>query len=248
MKNKTWKIYNLLQSKRKSIKKRSILLIVFLFGVNIYAWFVYMSNANMDVQSTVSTWKVTFYDGNSLIKELNIKTNDLYPGMSDYNKEIIIKNNSDVKAEFSYEIDKVNILGHEFNYTGADLSNVTTSLLNDYHFKTSFTPSKIELDKNDTMTFNIGIKWLYDRNSYDKLTNIYEYDSSLKYYTYDLTNYTEDTSVNSINFLTKVENGLYLESDDSDTYFGERCSIYKEKTGNDYCYSFHLKLKVEQKN
>ena len=49
------KCYQFLQSKRKKIKFHSIFLLILLFGVNAYAWFVYMSNASIEIASSVST-------------------------------------------------------------------------------------------------------------------------------------------------------------------------------------------------
>lgn len=249
MKDNIGKVYSALQKKRKKIKKRSIFFILFLFGVNAYAWFVYMSNANVGISSSVSTWNVSFYDGSQMVKELNIKTNDLYPGMENFTKQLVIKNDSDVRADFSYEIDRLNILGVETTPGIDGTESAVTSLNNDLPFKTTFSYDKDILEENDTINFNILIEWPYEAtNSYYKLNSIYEYDSSYKYYSYNGTSYIEDVNVNSSNFLTKVVNGIYIESDDADSYWGERCKKYKDTSGNEYCYSFHIKLKVIQKN
>ena len=85
------KTYSFLQSRRKKIKFRSIMMIVFLLGVNAYAWFVYMSNASVDVSSSVSTWNVTFFDGTEEVKDLEIDTGNIYPGMETYTKQFKIK-------------------------------------------------------------------------------------------------------------------------------------------------------------
>lgn len=250
MKNKIRKVYDVLQSKRKKLKKRSIFFILFLFSVNAYAWFVYMSNANLTVSSTVSAWNVTFFDGNSeVIKELDITTDDLYPGMDEYKRELTIKNDSNVGAKFSYEIDKVNLLGTETTYSSEDKSYAISLLSNSLPFKTTFSYEKELLEKNDSINFKILLNWPFESSAnYYKLTSIYSYDGNYTYYTYDGVNYNVDTSVDINNFYDKISKGLYLESDDADSYWGENCSKYKDVSGDDHCFSFHLKLKVVQKN
>lgn len=52
----------------------------------------------------------------------------------------------------------------------------------------------------------------YQRSSY------FEYDASLTYYSSDGTNYIEDATVTSENFADKLAAGLYMTSDDADTY------------------------------
>ena len=249
MKKNTKKIYNLLQSKRKKIKKRSIILIAFLFGVNAYAWFIYMSNASTTIESSVSAWNVNFYDGSEEVKELTINTGDLRPGMTDFTKDLIVKNNSDMQADFIYEVDKASLLGVNIMNNIHSEMNAMSFLDDSFPFKTKLTASKTVLENDDTMTFNIKISWPYEAvDNFYKLNSIYEFDPSFTYYIFDGVNYNSDNTVSESNFLAKVNMGLYLESDDADTYFGERCKSYKESSGNNYCYTFHVKLKAVQKN
>ena len=236
------KTYSFLQSRRKKIKFRSIMMIVFLLGVNAYAWFVYMSNASVDVSSSVSTWNVTFFDGTEEIKDLEINTGNIYPGMETYTKQFKIKNKSDTKATFNYEVDNLKIFDNDI--TVEDKETYLKELL---PFKVKLTPSKTELDKNDTIVFDISIDWPYEsENDYYKVLDLYQYQENFNYYEKTDTGYNK-VSISEISYPSKVASGIYIESDDADTYLGSECDSYKQTYGSNSCLKFHIKLNVIQK-
>lgn len=234
--------YHFLQSRRKKIKFRSILMLVFLFGVNAYAWFVYMSNASVNLSSDVATWNVTFFDGTEEVKDLEIKTGNIYPGMETFSKQFKIKNKSDTKATFHYQIENLQILGNDI-----EVEDKETYLKELLPFQVTLVPSKTELDENDTLVFDIKIDWPYEsENSYYKVLDLYQYKENFNYYEKTDSGYSKVT-VSEISYPLKVESGIYIESDDADTYFGSECDSYKQSSGSTSCLSFHIKLDVIQK-
>ncbi len=249
--NKTAKLtYEELQKRKKWMKRRSFLLAFFVLGVNAYAWFIFIAKANLSVSSNVVSWDVSFSDGTSQIQNLDIQTDDLYPGMNPYTKTITITNSSDVKAEFSYRINQITVLGED-----VDLSNYTEEqaleiLQNTYPFEFQIATSKTLLDEHDQLDFSVSVHWDYEATdtskSYYRLTSQYRFDPSVVYYTLNGGDYIAQTGLTEEQFQANQTN-LYLEKDDADSFFGARCSQYVEETGNP-CVNFHLLLLVSQRN
>ena len=241
-------LYDKLQSKRKWIKRRSILLALFVMGVNIYAWFIYMSKANLDIKANVLSWDINFFDNNEEVKDIEVDTGGIYPGMNVFEKKINIRNSSEVKANFSFDIDKVNILGNEIVTSDTDQNQLLSSLKMDYPFVINISSSKTELENDDYLNFLIRFNWEYEGNDnlYYKLNSFYKFDESVIYYTYDGSNYIEDSTVNSDNFFNKLNDNLYLEKDDADSFWGTECKKYQTESGKS-CVNFHVKLVVTQK-
>lgn len=73
------KIYVSLQKRRKKIKMRSILMAGFVLGVNAFAWFVFISKADVKVNANIISWDVNFSDSSEVISKVEIETTDLYP-------------------------------------------------------------------------------------------------------------------------------------------------------------------------
>lgn len=244
------KVYNALQKQRKRIKRRSIFLALFVLGVNAYAWFVFISSASVNVRSNVISWDVNFLDENSEVKDLQILTSDLYPGMDTYTKTIKIKNNSDLRAKFEANIDSISILGEEVSNSSNTYEEKADYLKNTYPFIVNITYPKDILDKNDSMDLVITIDWPYEKTDtlareYYKLTNQYKYDDSVIYYKLVNNSYV-DAGITSANFDSNKLN-LYLEKDDADSYLGYSCKTYKDNTAQS-CFNFHLVLTVTQIN
>ncbi len=244
------KVYNALQKQRKRLKRRSVFLALFVLGVNAYAWFVFISSASVNVKSNVISWDVNFLDENSEVKDLQILTSDLYPGMDTYTKTIKIKNNSDLRAKFEANIDSISVLGEEVSNSSNTYEEKVDYLKNTYPFIVNITYPKDILDKNDSMDLVITIDWPYEKTDdlareYYKLTNQYKYDDSVIYYKLVNNSYV-DAGITSDTFNSNKLN-LYLEKDDADSYLGYSCKNYKDSTEQS-CFKFHLVLTVTQIN
>lgn len=245
------KVYTSLQKQKNKIKRRSIFLALFVLGVNAYAWFVFISTANVNVKSNVVSWDVNFLDENSPSKDVDVVTNDLYPGMPRYTKTIKVYNRSDVRAKFSYKIDSINVLGEETLNTTDTTDDALDYLENTYPFFVTIEYDKDELDSEDYLNFTINIDWPYEKGEegtrdYYNLTRQYKYDPSVTYYKFLNGAYVQ-SSLTEEEF-TNQKTSLYLEKDDADSFWGSNCKTYKEDNDGDVCFKFHLILTVTQIN
>lgn len=232
------KIYNTLQKNRKWLKRRSLILALFIFGVNIFAWFVYISRANVDINANVLSWDVDFFNDGVAVNTVVIDTPKLYPGMDTYSKDIIITNSSDLKAKFEYSIDEILMYDENVLPYGYTLEQAKEYLGMIYPFSIVFSESKSSLDVNDSLTFNIKIDWPFEDNEkYFKVTDQYTYDPSINYYIFSGGNYIQ-TDVSESEF-DSIKNNLYLEKDDVDSFFGTVCGD---------CFKLKLTLVVNQSN
>ena len=240
--------YEYLQKRRKYIKRRSLLLAIFVFGVNIYAWFTYVSKANLAIDANIIAWDINFLDNNDMIKDVDIVVDDLYPGMPTYTKSIKVTNSSDLKAEFEYKITEVTIQGKDSIPDDYDNEQIIKSLNSSYPFKINFNTTKQELDKNDSLEFKVSIDWDYEStdNNFYKLTEHYQYDSSVNYYIYKDNEYVVDDTITKSNFESRKLD-LYLEKDDADSFWGTSCNEYVAKTKKS-CINFKVVLSAKQTN
>lgn len=245
-KSKAREAYEQLQKRRNKLKRNGIILAMFLLVVNTYAWFVYLAKASLSVDASVIGWDIKFYDEEGEQMDINIDIKDLYPGMKDYQKKIIITNDSSLKGEFSYTISDLKLLGVESDIK--ESNQLIESLQNDYPFKVIFESDKNELDSDGDFTnFYIRVVWPFESdNKYTLIKEINKFQGLYPYYKLDNQNYVIDEEVTSINFLDKVNSGIYMDSDDIDTFWGEQAVIYKENNPDKGTLTFKLNMSVEQ--
>ena len=236
-----------LNKKLKKQKYFSLLLALFTFGVNIFAWFAFSANAGLGIDATIAAWDVEFKDNGEISRNMFIEVSKMKPGMSDFVRTIEVNNKSDVVAKFSYEFVSVSLLGHIINLSNID--DIEDYLSSFYPFSVQFTPSSYEIAANGLITYNVSVTWPYEdiegTTTYYKQNDVYDYNDSFLYYTktgerYDLFN------VPSLSVYNSNKSSLYLEKDDADTYFGMACHHYEEESGQP-CLTMNLRLIVEQK-
>ena len=236
-------------SLREKILKRkyiSIFLALFTLGVNIFAWFAFSSNASLQLDGTVASWDVEFYDSNGeSTHNAVIEVTKMKPGMSDFTKTIYVDNKSDVDADFRYEVTSFSILGNTVTVPAGQ--DPIQYLSNFYPFSVQLSSSKNILLQNDSLTFDIAVTWPYESATprYFNMDNIYQYDDSFVYYKLNNSTYSEYNVQNSTIFNSE-RSSLYLEKDDADTYFGMKCNDY-ESTTNKACLVVNMKLSVIQR-
>ena len=249
-KDKVRDVYKSLQKERKRIKTRSILMAGFVFGVNVFAWFIFISKASVTVNGNVVSWDVNFSDSSEVISNVVVETADLYPGMPTYTKEIYITNSSDVGGTFDYTINSIKIMNDEIMTTSTTQEGANVYLQTTFPFIVTFDSSKTDLDKQDDMTFTINIDWPLEKDDvgareYYRLTSHYKYDPTVTYYS--LTNGVYNKVDNVTEALFEVnKTGYFLEKDDADSFWGSTCQAYRDETGV-ACFSFNMLLKVTQK-
>lgn len=238
----------IIQPKRKYRKKviiRSIILIAFLLVVNTFAWFTYISRAGVTLSGSVVSWDVNFLEETNVIKEIEIEITDMKPGMLAYEKEIVINNGGDIDAKLSYIIESLTLAGKEI--VQENQQALLNSIQNDYPYKLSLTASKEIISPKSSATVKIGLNWEYEGTEYYKLNSLYTYDAGVYYYTLVGNTYQIDNTVTEENFTSKVANGLYIEKDDADSYWGYSCGKYEYETGKP-CLYMKLILNVTQHN
>ena len=136
-------VYDVLQKHRARIKRRSILMASFVLGVNIFAWFVFISKADVKVNANIISWDVNFSDSSEVISKIVVETTDLYPGMPTYEKEIYITNYSDLKGTFDFDIKSIRVMDQEIVDENMTHENALSYLNSTFPFIVSFSSSKI---------------------------------------------------------------------------------------------------------
>lgn len=160
----------------RRVKISHLLLLVVLLAANSYAWFIYVNNVSNKIDVHVRAWKVDFEDDGQVVEEVNVSVDNAYPGMTDYSKEVIAHNYSDLPATASYVILSASIMGD--NYTtvegkadagetvnGDELTSaqLITKLTTEYPFTFSFALSETQLEAlTGTTTYTIGLTWPYE--------------------------------------------------------------------------------------
>lgn len=236
-------VYNGLQKNRKKMLVQSFIFVLFLVGVNIFAWFTYVSRAETSLDANVASWDVEFNANGVATNKVNINISDMKPGMLDFNQEVLIHNMGEVPATFSYELSSLSVFGKNIDISNTDM---LSKFENYYPFIIKTSSSKDLLDVGEYSTFAVTSNWKYEEDKYFQLDNLYTFDQSVDYYRLINGVYVLDMTINASNFDAN-RNNLYLEKDDADNYFGEKCGEYEKSSGMP-CIQLGIKLKVEQKN
>lgn len=236
------KSYKKRQKKARRLLIKTFILALIILGANTYAWFIFFNKFDGSVDANVIAWDVTFYDEDENMDNISIDVKNLQPGMLDYEKIVYVNNSSDVRAMFDYSVEKLVLFGVEYSSEDYDLKD----LVNNYFpFKIDFAKSKdILLSGGDRAQFVISVKWAYESDdAFYKLNHLYEYVPSITYYD---SSFKEDSTVNASNFKRKVDSGLYIESDDGDSYWGKKAYKFIKESNNKPCLTLKLKLTVSQ--
>lgn len=241
-------ILDSLNNKLKRKKYFALLLALFTLGVNIFAWFVFSSSVDLSLNASVSSWDVTFNDGNNEItKNVIVNVTNMRPGMEEFSKTYVINNAGEVGATFRFDIISIDLLGNSI-----DLSKNLDPIgyFNTYFpFNISFSNTKSFIDYNDSIEFTFDLNWDYDStDQYFPQNNIYEFNPTLSYYKKNSqTTYILDNTIDSATKFNNNRSNLYLDKDDADTYFGMRCKEYESYSGM-ACLKVNIRLTAEQFN
>lgn len=252
--NKLINVYEKLQNNRKKIKRRAIMMVILLFGINAFAWFAYIAQADFNFDATVVSWDVNFYNDSTEVSDVVIDVGEIYPGYGDtsidsnnipYSKIIEVSNTGEVPATFSYSVKSFTIMGMNAIPSEYTTDNEILNMMETYYpFTIKMSSTSNKLAPNEKLSFEFNLYWLYEEsNKYFKLNSFYTYDPSVVYYNY-LNNAYVAAEVTEANF-DSLKNTLYLEKDDADSFFGSQCAVYEANTG-EKCVSVDIELKVSQ--
>ena len=164
------------KKRKKLVLLRLMFLIVFVTS-NTFAWFIFVTRVDNNVNVHVKSWDVTFQSGEHEITNLvDVDVDSLYPGMEDYHYEITARNKSEVSATLDYKILQARILNDEYTTVeGREQFNETvlptdlTSEQLEYMFRHDF-PFNLRISLSDTDigeengvgTFEISVVWPYE--------------------------------------------------------------------------------------
>lgn len=217
----------------------------FMFAINSFAWFVFMTNGQGHIDADVVEWDIAFINEESQVELIDIKIDDLYPGMPDFNHEVEVRNKSDLNATFSYEVEEVIVFGEHYSYE--NLLNIANS---DLPFKITFSYESDKINAGDTMKFKVNLTWPFEsEKEYYRLNDFYTFVPGCPYYEYNAdTGEYQQVDVTEKTFAGSVHGGLYVESDDADTFWGEQTIPYKKEHPDEGVIVLKIKLIVSQNN
>lgn len=236
--------YKKLQKSRKRMLLRSFLFALFLIGVNIFAWFTYVSKAGLQLEGNISSWDVEFNANGKPTTKVDFYVSDMKPGMLDYSQKVIIHNLGEVSADVSYDIASLSIMGRDVDVSNKD--EIIRRLNFFYPFSVNLNIDSVIIQPQGYTNFSASLSWDYEnQEKFYQLDSLYDYNGEFNYYNLVDGKYVVNDSVTADNF-NELRNNLYLEKDDADSYFGYACGQYEKNTGKS-CLAMKLVLKVIQK-
>lgn len=236
--------YKKLQKSRKRMLLRSFLFALFLIGVNIFAWFTYVSKAGLQLEGNISSWDVEFNANGKPTTKVDFYVSDMKPGMLDYSQKVIIHNLGEVSADVSYDIASLSIMGRDVDVSNKD--EIIRRLNSFYPFSVNLNIDSVIIQPQGYTNFSASLSWDYEnQEKFYQLDSLYDYNGEFNYYNLVDGKYVVNDSVTADNF-NELRNNLYLEKDDADSYFGYACGQYEKNTGKS-CLAMKLVLKVIQK-
>lgn len=236
--------YKKLQKSRKRLLLRSFLFALFLIGVNIFAWFTYVSKAGLQLEGNISSWDVEFNANGKPTTKVDFYVSDMKPGMLDYSQKVIIHNLGEVSADVSYDIASLSIMGRDVDASNKD--EIIRRLISFYPFSVNLNIDSVIIQPQGYTNFSASLSWDYEnQEKFYQLDSLYDYNGEFNYYNLVDGKYVVNDSVTADNF-NELRNNLYLEKDDADSYFGYACGQYEKNTGKS-CLAMKLVLKVIQK-
>ena len=236
--------YKKLQKSRKRMLLRSLLFALFLIGVNIFAWFTYVSEAGLQLEGNISSWDVEFNANGKPTTKVDFYVSDMKPGMLDYSQKVIIHNLGEVSADVSYDIASLSIMGRDVDASNKD--EIIRRLNSFYPFSVNLNIDSVIIQPQGYTNFSASLSWDYEnQEKFYQLDSLYDYNGEFNYYNLVDGKYVVNDSVTADNF-NELRNNLYLEKDDADSYFGYACGQYEKNTGKS-CLAMKLVLKVTQK-
>ena len=233
-----------IKKNRKILLIRSALMLGFLLVFNAFAWFIYISKVNTEMDIHALSWDVVFSEGGTAVKDVTIAL-DVYPGMEEYTHTISVTNSSETSARLYFDTKSVTLFGEELltgNLTEAQKEELLTTVL---PLTIEYQLGNTTINQSSQSSFTVKVNWEYEANTYYKVPSIFGYSNDLTYYTKSGSTYNE-AEVNSTTY-NSLKDSLYLAKDDIDSYIGETCGYY-QSANNKSCLVLKGELVAEQSN
>lgn len=132
-----------------------------------FAWFVYSSVVQTEIEIGVTAWHIELRDGEDEISyELLVPINEFHPGMKKYIKNIEILNKGDIDAEFSYNITSLRIFDQ--NFSTENQEELQDKLAQTYPFLFNIEVDSSFVGKGESVMLNIVADWPLDSGDDEK--------------------------------------------------------------------------------
>lgn len=220
-------------------------LIFLVFGT--YAWFTYFSDVNGTMTGHVIGWNIDFSGDSEIEDEYNVTIDEIYPGMEDFESELVISNSGEAAAMLSFNILEVTILGEHYLVGEERDGELITSdflynmLTTKYPFKFDFKISDEIVRSGENAAFSVELVWPFE--TYKKVTDE-TFDSSVEYYILENDKYIRQY-LNEESYSLNKSN-LYILNDDEDTYWGELSTSYKVNNPDKSCIELKIEISASQ--
>lgn len=148
----------------KTVKLKTLILLIVLLSFNSYAWFIYATKVSSGMNAHITSWNVKFKAGDEdITTNVVFDVDKIYPGMEDQTKTLTAYNEGEMIAQLSYDIKQIRILDTTYTASETLTSEEIESLLADYPFKLTFTIDNSNLNaENGSATFIIMLKWDFE--------------------------------------------------------------------------------------
>lgn len=117
----------------------------------------------MDVH--ISSWEVEFLVGeDESITNMLIAVEQIYPGMTTFEKTITVKNKGEIKAKLEYRILSLKILDEEY-IAGENMTSeeIEQKIKTEYPFKISINKNETELESGTGEgSFSVTVEWPFE--------------------------------------------------------------------------------------
>lgn len=161
----TKKKTNLIVRIGRMVKIRHLILLIFLFLVNTYAWFIFSTKVSMGITAHIASWSIHFTaaDGEA-VTNMTFYVDRVFPGMEEAKQSLNISNTGTEPAVLSYDIEYVRIFDQEYDVEDGYTSEDLEELLTDEHpFKFAFIKSaEIIQGVTGAETFDVTLNWPYE--------------------------------------------------------------------------------------
>lgn len=148
----------------KTVKLKTLILLIVLLSFNSYAWFIYATKVSSGMNAHITSWNVKFKAGDEdITTNVVFDVDKIYPGMEDQTKTLTAYNEGEMIAQLSYDIKQIRILDTTYTASETLTSEEIESLLADYPFKLTFTIDNSNLNaENGSATFIIMLTWDFE--------------------------------------------------------------------------------------
>lgn len=147
----------------KTVRLKTLILLIILLCFNSYAWFVFATRVSEGMSAHIASWNVKFKAGDDEITtNIVFDVKEIYPGVQK-DKTLTAYNDGEMVANLSYEIESARILDETYVKSDDLTSEQIEEILKTYPFKITFSIDNTNLTaKNGSANFTAALNWEFD--------------------------------------------------------------------------------------